>query len=120
MYGTPNTQSQKKPGFFAWVKRRLVKKASPDSSGSRTPNIRTPNIPQVYGPSTRAQWTPPNLGVPGTQVKFATTQLSTGQVIPAPHVMTPIYAHVRAPTKWAQNSMFTPKGTLESMESVFR
>ena len=126
-------QRPRKPGFWKRMYHRLVKKKSPQPYYTRAgqgnwnqtvANVTSPRpvfaSPQVFGPSTRAQWTPPNLSVRGTQVKFATNQLSTGQVIPAPHVMTPVYPHVGAPIKWVQNSMFTPKGTLESMESVFR
>jgi len=69
-----------------------------------------------YGPMTRAISKPD-----GMERKFATTQLATGQVIPAPRVLPPLRSHVSGPVKvQARSDLYSPKGTLNSMESVFR
>lgn len=121
-------QGAKKPGFFSWLKSKFVRMKAPQPYYTRAgqgnwnttlANVTSPRpsfaSPQpYYGRATRGVRMPD-----GMEVKFATTEVH-GVVVPRPRVLPPVYAHQAAPIKWVRMAHFAPKGTLESMESVFR
>ena len=103
-------------GFWNWLLGRKTRTFEADVGCPPGPNVGyvvSQASQPWFGPVTQA------VRPKGMETKFATTQLATGHVIPAPRVMPPAQRFVRAPLKVPTN-IYGPQGTLASMEAVFR